>query len=99
MTPTERLHRDYRTAFLRYLPRREESARHTAYQLGRQAVDDAQSVLDVAVIHHMVLLEVLADAAVGDELVGIASAASEFFIEFLAPFEMERRGYIEAPDG
>lgn len=95
MTPTERLRRDYRAAFLRYLPRREEAALHAAYLLGRRAIGDALSVLDIAQIHHTVLLEVLADAPGSEELTHIASAASEFLIESLAPFEMARRSFLK----
>jgi hypothetical protein len=55
----ERLQRDYRPAFLRYLSRRDEPARHAGYVLGRAAVTDGRSMLDVVAAHHVTLLEVL----------------------------------------
>ena len=61
MTDLEKVHRDYRAAFLRYLPRREEAALHVGYKLGRAAVSDGLSILDLVQVHHEVFLEVLAD--------------------------------------
>ena len=63
----EALRRDYRTAFLRYLPRREEAALALAYEIGRTAVADRTSVLVIAQLHHEILRELveLAKEAVG----------------------------------
>ncbi|WP_270886114.1 phosphatase RsbU N-terminal domain-containing protein [Pedococcus sp. 5OH_020] len=85
---------DYRAAFLRYLPRREEVARARGYDIGRQAVATGVSILDVAAIHHEILLEVLHDtpAAEVDEITG---AAAEFLQEVLAPYDMTQRGLLE----
>lgn len=38
MTGLADVRRDYRAAFLRYLPRRDEAALHAGYELGRAAV-------------------------------------------------------------
>jgi hypothetical protein len=92
LTPVESLIRDYRVAFLGFLPRREEVALHRGYELGRAAVTDGLSVLDVARVHHQIVFEVLRDSP-GEELTLIASAASEFFLEVLAPFDMTQRDY------
>jgi hypothetical protein len=60
------------------------------------------SVLDLAQVHHAVLSEVLtgSDSA---ELRDVATAASEFFMEVLASFEMarhrDRSDGPDAPDG
>jgi hypothetical protein len=84
------LTRDYRAAFLRYLPRREEAALHTGYELGRSAVTEGLSILDLAQIHHEIFLEVLIDTPT-DDLVPVATAAAEFFIEVLATYDMTQR--------
>ncbi len=84
----ERLQRDYRPAFLRYLTRRDESARHAGYVLGRAAVAAGQSMLDVVAAHHVTLLEVLPDARDADEVLAMSTAASEFLTEVLACFSM-----------
>ena len=61
MRTLDHLRRDYRAAFLRYLPRRDETALHVGYQIGRSAVVDGLSILDLAQVHHEVFLEVLRD--------------------------------------
>lgn len=84
----ERLQRDYRPAFLCYLSRRDESARHAGYVLGRAAVGAGVSVLDVVAAHHVALVEVLPDARDSTEVVTMCTAASEFLTEVLAAFAM-----------
>ncbi len=74
------LTRDYRTAFLRYLPRHEEAALTSGYELGRGAVAAGVSILDLARIHHEILLDVLRDTR-PEEIIDVASAASEFLLE------------------
>lgn len=84
----ERLQRDYRPAFLRYLSRRDEPARHAGYELGRAAVAQGQSMLDLVAAHHVTLLEVLPDARDPDEAASMCTAAAEFLAEVLASFAM-----------
>ena len=84
----ERLQRDYRPAFLRYLSRRDEPSRTAGYELGRTAVRTGQSMLDVVAAHHVTLLEVLPEARDPDEVLAMSTAASEFLTEVLACFSM-----------
>lgn len=90
MTGLEGLTRDYRAAFLRYLPRREEAALTQGYDIGRRAMSEGVGVLEVAMVHHQVLLEVI-DGSRGEELTHVARAASEFVLEVLAPYDMVHR--------
>jgi hypothetical protein len=83
--------RSYRAALLRYLPRRDEAALHSGYELGRSAVADGISMLELVRIHHDVLVTVLRESA-QDELAEIAGAASDFLVEVLATFDMTQRG-------
>ena len=94
MTLLESLARDYRAAFLRYLPRRDEAALHRGYELGRSAVTNGLSILDLAQVHHDVFVAVLRDTP-GEDLTKVASAASEFFLEVLATFDMAQRSFLE----
>ena len=91
MTGLADVRRDYRAAFLRYLPGRDEAALHAGYEIGRAAVEDGLSILDLAQLHHEVLLEVLQDTRT-DDLGEVAEAASEFLVEVLATFDMAQRG-------
>ena len=94
MTGLEDLTRDYRVAFLQYLPRREEAALARGYELGRTAVTEGRSILELARIHHEILLEALRETT-PDEVGQVATAASEFFLEVLATFDMAQRSYLE----
>jgi MarR-like DNA-binding transcriptional regulator SgrR of sgrS sRNA len=91
----ERFRRDYAPAFLQYLSERSEPGRRAAYELGRRAIGEQLSVLDLARIHHGMLLEVLKTHRTPRELEHIAQAASEFLVEALAVFEMTQRGFAE----
>jgi hypothetical protein len=91
----ERFRRDYAPAFLQYLSERGEPGRRAAYELGRRAISERLSVLDLARIHHDMLLEVLKTHQSPQELEHIAQAASEFLMEALAVFEMTQRGFTE----
>ena len=91
----ERFRRDYAPVFLQYLSERGEQGRQAAYELGRRAIGDQLSVLDLARIHHTVLLDVLKTHRSPQELEHIAQAASEFLVEALAVFEMTQRGFTE----
>ena len=93
MTTLVELERDYRAAFLRYLPRRDEAALHTGYELGRRAMTGGLSILDLAQVHHQVFLEVLRDTK-PEDLAQVANAASEFYVEVLATYDMTQRGFL-----
>ena len=91
----ERFRRDYKPAFLQYLSDGGERGRRAAYELGRRAISQHLSILDLARIHHGVLLDVLKTHRTAHELEHIARAASEFLVEALAVFEMTQRGFTE----
>jgi hypothetical protein len=94
MSELDVLTRDYRVAFLLYLPRREEAALNRGYELGRSAVADGLSLLELARIHHEIFLEVLQETPTA-ELPEVATAASEFLLEVLATYDMAQRGFLE----
>ncbi len=96
MTELADVRRDYRTSFIRYLVRRDEAPLHTGYVLGRTAVAEGMSILDLAQLHHEVLIEVLEDTPAGD-LNSVATRASEFFVEVLATYDMAQRGFLAGP--
>ena len=91
------VHLDYRAAFLRYLSRGEEDALHAGYTIGRSAVSDGVSLLDLVQVHHHVLLEVLRDTT-HDDLGEVGDAASEFLLEVLATYDMAQRSVYPAAD-
>ncbi len=93
MKARERLHRNYRTAFLRYLPSRNEAALAEGYQIGRTAVSDGLTILDLVHVHHDILRDVLRTSG-QEELDDLTATAADFLGEVLATYEMTRRGYF-----
>jgi hypothetical protein len=91
----EALRRNYRIAFLRYLPSRVEAALALAYDIGRSAVADGTSVLVLTQVHHDVLREVVADSP-HEEVDHLLERAAEFVAEVLASVEMVQRS-LRAP--
>jgi hypothetical protein len=91
----DRFRRDYAPVFLQYLSERGEGGLRTAYELGRRAMLEELSMLDLVQIHHAVLLDVLKTIKDPEELDGVAEAASEFLVEVLATFEMIQRSFAE----
>jgi serine phosphatase RsbU (regulator of sigma subunit)/anti-sigma regulatory factor (Ser/Thr protein kinase) len=69
-----------------------------AYELGRAAISDDMSMLDIAAIHLESLAEALALATSPEEHQRIARAATEFAMESLSTFEMAQRGFREAQE-
>jgi hypothetical protein len=90
MTAVDRLARDYRSAFVGYLSRREETQLDAAYNLGRRALASGVSVLDLARVHHEVFLEHLLDAPRA-QLHDLTEAAAQFLLEALASYDMTHR--------
>jgi hypothetical protein len=93
----ERLRRDYTPAFLAHLARRDEAGLRAAYELGRGALADGVSLLDVVQVHHRVFLDVVTDVRSVEDLPGLLEPAAAFLVEALAPFEMTRRDLPPGP--
>jgi len=86
---------DYRVAFQRFLPRRSEAALTDGYDLGRRAIVQGVSLLELVRVHHLVLGEVLRDTP-REEVGHVTAAASDFLLEVLATFDMAHRS-LRAP--
>jgi len=96
MNARERLRRNYRTAFLRYLPGRDEAALAAGYQIGRSSVSDDLTIVELVHVHHDVLRDVLRSSSAA-ELDDVTATAADFLGEVLATYEMARRGYFARP--
>lgn len=89
-TDLEDVVRDYRAAFLSSLPRHNEAALTLGYDLGRRAVAEGVSLLDLVQVHHTVLREVLTEPG-GPDPGHVTQAACEFLLEVLSTFDMTHR--------
>ena len=94
-TPQDRLTQNYTPAFLTFLSHPDEEALHLAYALGRAALADNITLLDLVRTHHQVFGEILRTTTNPDDLPAIVNAAADFLVEALAPFEIARRGFLE----
>jgi GAF domain-containing protein len=72
-----------------------EATLRDGYELGRRAVGEGSSALELATIHHDALASTLASAQ-PIQVSEIVGAAAAFFQEVLSAFEMVHRGYREA---
>ncbi len=87
MTTVADLQRDYRVAFLGYLATRDEKALHAAYVIGRRAVEEGFSLLDLSRVHHEIFRRMLAETR-PEELGDLVEAASGLFLEMLSTWQM-----------
>jgi serine phosphatase RsbU (regulator of sigma subunit) len=85
----------YRATLARYVQSGAESELEEAYKLGRAAVANGATLLELVAVHRMAVMEVLGenskDAAQVDATFG-------FLAEAMATFEMAQRGYWEAQE-
>jgi hypothetical protein len=88
----------YASAFQRYLREASEISLRAGYELGREAVGSALSVLDLAAVHHDVLESSLARTSDSEDVGRITRAAATFLQESLSAYEMVQRGFREAQE-
>lgn len=93
-SPLDDLTQDQRAVLLRFLPRRDETAREAAYELGRRAFVAGISLLDVCRIHHELTLEVLRDTA-PDEHLDVVTRGGELLLDVLAAYDMTHRSVLD----
>src|ERR1700761_6029331 len=86
----------YVAALHEYLRAPSEDSLTVAYELGRAAVNQQLSVLDVAVAYQQGLNDALASATEHATWLAVTRHAGDFLMESLASFEMLHRGIAEA---
>src|SRR5919197_216531 len=95
-TPAPHLRTSYRSAFERYLSSPSEDTLRGGYELGREAVTREVGHVDIAAVHHEVVLAALRDCSEPEQIERVTRAAGDFFLEAISAFEMVQRGYREA---
>jgi signal transduction histidine kinase len=94
--PAARFDEEYRSAFGEYAQRGGEAGLDRAYELGRRAITEKKSLMEIASVHHHVLHELLAEAQGSARHQELLTAGGEFLAEMLSPYEMAHRGVQEA---
>lgn len=90
----ERLAGDYPPVLMAYLAHPDEEHRHAAYQLGRAALVDGVSLLDLIRTHHATVGPILA-ATVQPDVPATFDAAATFLVEAMVPYDIARSGFLE----
>jgi len=72
-----------------------EAAFTEAYQLGRRALAEGVSIIDIALVHHGLMAELVADAP-SDQARARLERAAAFMAECVSPFEMTLLGVSES---
>ena len=85
----------YTVALEDYLRQRDESCLHRAYELGRRAVREGRSILEMIELHQKATLQSVSvrDGSAED---GALEASGIFLREAMSPYEMTNRAYGEA---
>jgi hypothetical protein len=89
-----RLTRAYPIALMAYLAHPDEQHLHSAYDLGRTALADKISLLELTRIHHTAAGPILVTAAPA-ELPATLEAAASFQVEAISAYDMARSGFLE----
>lgn len=90
------LRAEYRRALQRYIDQRDEAALGGAYELGRKALAQGKSLMEIASTHSEVLPEILSDQPDPQLRNQLLQAAAGFLTESLSPYEMAHRGFQDA---
>ena len=86
---------EYRRALADYLARGGEDALLSAYEIGRQAMTQGVSLLEMVSLHHDVLQQALARLA-PEQRAAAFRGAEAFLVETLSPYEMSQQAVGEA---
>src|SRR5260370_37194653 len=84
------------SAFGEYAGGGGEAALGRAYELGRRAIAEKKSLMEIASLHHQSLQGMLAEAESAGRQQALVSAAAGFVSEVLSPYEMAHRGVQDA---
>lgn len=89
-----RLMRAYPIALMAYLAHPDEQHLHSAYDLGRAALADRISLLELIRVHHAAAGPILLTTTPAD-LPATLEAAATFQVEAVSPYDMARSGFLE----
>src|SRR6202140_311192 len=87
---------EYRTSLRDYAAGGGELALGRAYELGRRALTEQKSLVEMAALHHQAMLVMVRDAASEKHREKLLRVSAEFLAECLSPYEMAHRGFQDA---
>src|SRR3981189_1574233 len=87
---------EYCSSLREYVATGGEPALGRAYELGRRALSEQKSLVEMASLHHQAVLTLVGDAEGGKHREKLLRASAEFLAECLSPYEMAHRGFQDA---
>ena len=93
-----KIEKNYTEALHEFLQKKDEGSLQLAYAVGRQAVLDEASLLQIVTIHHEFLLNLVSASHGPEESSRLIRVAGDFLRETLASFEMVQRGFKDTVD-
>jgi two-component system, NarL family, sensor histidine kinase UhpB len=94
--PQDSFEDEYRSCLQEYSASRSEAALGRAYELGRRALTEQKSLVEMASLHHQAVLGLLRDVENEKQRSELVRASGEFLAECLSPYEMAHRGFQDA---
>ena len=87
---------EYRSSLREYAAGGGEPALGRAYELGRRALSEQKSLVEMASLHHQAVLALVRDAGSEKRREELLRSSAEFLAECLSPYEMAHRGFQDA---
>jgi len=87
---------NYASLLCEYAKNRTEAALGEAYELGRRALAERKSLVELASIHHQALQRLLEEETDEKRRTILVRAGADFLAECLSPYEMAHRGFQDA---
>ena len=84
---------EYASALRDYAMGGGETVLGRAYELGRRAIAERKSLLELVSIHHQILRELFQSSADRRSQTHLVNASCDFFSECVSPYEMAQRGF------
>src|SRR6266571_2461605 len=94
--PQANLEEEYASLLREYAAGGGEATLGRAYELGRRAIAERKSLLDLASIHHGALRALAQDTNNGKGREDVLRASADFLAECMSPYEMAHRGFQDA---
>jgi len=93
---TENFEEEYSSALRSYASERGELALGRAYELGRRALEQQLSVVELAALHHQAVIGLMGGAEGDQGKEELLRVSAEFLAECVSPYEMAHRGFQDA---
>ena len=87
---------EYASALREYAMGGGETVLGRAYELGRRAISERKSLLELVSIHHQILRELFQSSADRRSQTHLVNASCDFLSECVSPYEMAQRGFQDA---